>query len=155
MSEINYTNVSDLPVLEEATENTHVIVEDGGEFKRMSGDNLGGGGVKTAIIRDNKYLNALGGVEENADTLTLECLNMTFEEARQIMASGEPLVALLQVVAGYAMSVYAEITWVDDYYSVPCLVISQYANWYEDSIWVYWTADGLSSDSPSSSAPPV
>ena len=48
---VEYSNVTDLEIIEEATENTHVIVEDNGTFKRMSGDKLGGGGVKTAIIK--------------------------------------------------------------------------------------------------------
>lgn len=96
MANIKYP--SDLPIMEEVTESTHAIVEDGGELKRISGSMLGGG-IKTAIIKSSLYDAALAfaidpnnNVPPNMEGVqTCECINMTHAEAVEILKAGEPL----------------------------------------------------------------
>lgn len=155
MSEtINYQNVANLPVLEEATENTYVIVEDNGEFRRMSGDNLGGGGVKTAIIRDSEYLNAIAGLQTAAalaPTVTYECVNMTFEEAWAILMAGEPLAIVLQAAEsgsivlnapGVAAATLATPMMDTEAVYSPAIGIFVFTYMFGDYMF-NWTADGI------------
>lgn len=52
-----------------------------------------GGGIKTAIMKLDGYDNNLAGVAAALDVTeySYTCLNMSYEEAMQIMSSGEPL----------------------------------------------------------------
>lgn len=60
-------------------------------------DSGSGGGIKTAIIKQDGYDNALAGIATTAseEIFSYTCLNMTYEEARQIMLAGEPLSILI------------------------------------------------------------
>lgn len=149
---IEYQNVTALPILDKTTENTHVIVEDNGSFKRMSGDKLGGG-VKTAIFRDSEYLNAIAGVQPTATVApdpTLECINMTFEEAYETMAKGEPLMAILQMVVGAATCIVTPVGLAHPtMFGVPCIVMPLA----EYNVVLYWTADGVSFKAPGAGNP--
>lgn len=144
-----YKNVLDLEILDEVTENTHVIVEDCGAFKRVSGDKLGGGGdIKTAIIRSSNYLDALNGTltpqpePKSGSEVFFECINMTFDDAVAIIKSGGVLKIECQFAEQWSET-YAFIGgcayyyFVEDYYYVPTIEIS----WYEN---LYWTQDGIS-----------
>lgn len=91
----NYKKLTDVEVMEEVSENTMALVEDNGKLKKVPcGAGFGGGGsdVATAILRSSAY----GRLQPKATSgPTWECLNMTFEEASEILASGKPLVALI------------------------------------------------------------
>ena len=78
MSNLTYKTADQLPIMEEVTDNTYVLVEESGQIKRVSGSNLGGG-IKTAMITCN-IVNEV-----------FECTNMTFEEAYQAMTTGESI----------------------------------------------------------------
>lgn len=57
------------------------------------------GGIKTAIIKQDGYDNALAGIATAAtggEEVNYTCENMTFEEAKQILLSGESLVAIFK-----------------------------------------------------------
>lgn len=143
--------------LEEVPEGATVLAEVNGEIKRVPGAGLGGGGIKTAIIKDSEYDNALAGVQSAiaAPTVTFECLNMTFEEAYQTMASGEPLGAIGMInmegmpmpVNISGMTIFTGIG-----FGVPCIgvqftmAVSSTENFV---LSLYWTADGLSTEAPS------
>ena len=97
-----FKKLSEVEQIETASDNATVLVEENGEIKRVPKKEVGGGGnsngVATAIIRDSNYLDAIEAVKygqyfepDYYGELKCECLNMTFEEAYQIMASGEPL----------------------------------------------------------------
>lgn len=114
MAELNFKKLADAPVLEEVPDGAKVYAEVDGKVYRVAGDNLGGGGIPTAIIRMDM------GSAESASVMTLAaedgarasdpteypCTveNMTFEEAEAILTAGKPLgvVAVTSMDGGYA-----------------------------------------------------
>lgn len=125
-----------------------------GTINRVSAANVGGsGGIKTAIIKDSNYDNALAGVQSAvAEAVTYECINMTFEEAYQLMASGEPLQVLGMISGEGAMNIGGAALFVGTAMGVPCIwVILNLVLSSSDIITthLYWTADGLSTTAPS------
>jgi hypothetical protein len=90
----NYKKLTDVEVMEEVSENTMALVEDNGKLKKVPcGKGFGGGNseVATVILKSSWY----GGAPKESAGQDWVCLNMTFEEAREILASGKPLVALI------------------------------------------------------------
>ena len=105
-----FKKLSEVTTLEEAAETAHVLIEENGEIYRVPKTAVGGagGGIKTAIIRDSGYLNAIAGVSTMAsDTpaVTYECINMTFEEAYETMTKGEPLNVVGMLTVAVAVNV--------------------------------------------------
>lgn len=99
MAEYTFKKLSDVEALTEIPEGANAFIEVNGEVKRVPGDGLGGGGIKTAIIKSSEYDNALSGVSTaGAAAVTYECTNMTFEEAYQTIVSGEPMNVVLMSV---------------------------------------------------------
>ena len=148
-----FKKLSEVTVREEAAETAHVLIEENGEIYRVPKTAVGGaGGIKTAIIRDSGYLNAIAGLQTmtSADPVyTYECINMTFEEAYETMANGEPLMAVGMLTAEGAVNLQGFITFTGTaVFGVPCLVVvflvgsSLVAQ-------LFWTADGLSTSEPS------
>lgn len=149
-----FKKLSEVTTLEEAAETAHVLIEENGEIYRVPKTAVGGaGGIKTAIIRDSGYLNAIAGVSTmiaSAPAYTYECINMTFEEAYETMANGEPLNAIGMLTAEGAtniqgITVFAGVTM----FGVPCIVV-QFSIMSSIVATLYWTADGLSTSEPSS-----
>lgn len=103
--------------------------------------------IKTAIIKDSEYDNALAGVQAAVAAgpeITYSCINMTFEEAYQTMASGEPLSVFLMLSGEGATNMPGILAFVGDaVFGVPCLVINGLSN-----ITLFWTADGISTEPP-------
>ena len=148
-----FKKLSEVAVLEEAAETAHVLIEENGEIYRVPKTAVGGGnvgGIKTAIIRDSRYLNAIAGVStmvEVAPPSTYECINMTFEEAYETMAKGEPLnvVGMLTNSNALATNMQGSVLFTGTAaFGVPCIVVGF------ESITLFWTADGLSTSEPSS-----
>lgn len=150
---IQYKTANQLPIMEEVTGNTYALVEENGTLKRVSGSSLGGSSIKTAIIKSSAYDNAISDPPEmNGETITYSCINMTFEEAHQAMANGEPLQAIIMLVADgicqccQVTSVYLT----DNPFKVPSIVINNaFAN--AEAQHYFWTADGISDTPPSPS----
>lgn len=144
----DFVKLSEVTVLEEVSDTASVLVEQNGEIYRAPKTQVGGaGGIKTAIIRDSGYLNAIAGVSTMASAapaVTYECLNMTFEEAYETMANGEPLMVVgMLTVHGDAMCGLCEVIFGGtSTFGVPCIII-------QGSTALYWTADGLSTSEPS------
>lgn len=106
MSELNFTKLADAPVLEEVPDGAKVYAEVDGKVYRVAGDNLGGGGIKTAIFKlnadsgDGASVQSLlsGGVAtldagDNArvgynPVYTATCDNMTYEKCKAIFLAG-------------------------------------------------------------------
>lgn len=83
MAELNFTKLADAPILEEVPDGAKVYAEVDGKVYRVAGDNLGGGGIPTAIFKF---------VEETEDEkYYTTCENMTFEEAKTLLLAGELL----------------------------------------------------------------
>lgn len=66
------------------------------------GGGSSGGGIPTAIIKQDGYDNALMGVAvaggESVDVPTFTCTNMTYDEAKNIILSGQPLSAVVMTL---------------------------------------------------------
>lgn len=89
--------------LTEVPEGATVLAEVDGAIKRVPGAGLGSG-IKTAIIKASNYDNALSGAapataDSEAPEVTYSCINMTYEEAYEILSNGEPLNVVLMTVA--------------------------------------------------------
>lgn len=152
----DFVKLSEVPVLETASDNATVLVEENGEIKRVPKKEVGGGGaIATAIIRSSDYLSAIeaaksgGALEAEADETTYECLNMTFEEAYQIMESGEPLMAAGMFMAEGAVCLVGELNFAGTVFGVPCVVV----RFSSISALLFWTADGISTEMPNSGGP--
>lgn len=148
-----FKKLSEVTTLEEAAETAHVLIEENGEIYRVLKTAVGGsnvGGIKTAIIRDSGYLNTIGGLSTMAISggpkFTYECINMTFEEAYETMAKGEPLniVGMLTSTHG-VLNTNGIVSFTGTAaFGVPCIVVAF------EKITLFWTADGLSTSEPSS-----
>lgn len=148
----DFVKLSEVTMLEEVTDNASVLVEMDGEIYRAPKTQVGGaGGVKTAIIRDSGYLNAIAGLSTMAmPTYTYECLNMTFEEAYETMLNGEPLMVMGMFTLMGATCLYGEANFAGTAMGVQCIMLVFYCVSTESATTLYWTADGLSTSEPSS-----
>ena len=145
-----FKKLSEVAALEEAAETAHVLIEENGEIYRVPKTAVGGagGGIKTAIIRDSRYLNAIAGVStmtSAAPAVTYECINMTFEEAYETMAKGEPLNVVGMLMDRGPVNILGMVFFIGTAeFGVPCIVVAI------RNINLFWTADGLSTSEPSS-----
>lgn len=150
-----FKKLSEVAVLEEASETAHVLIEENGEIYRVPKTAVGGGnvgGIKTAIIRDSKYLNVIAGVSTMAShtpAVTYECINMTFEEAYETMANGEPLNVVGMLTDREPANILGMVFFGGTAeFGVPCIVVLFRLT--SNAITLFWTADGLSTSEPSS-----
>jgi len=139
-------------MMEAVSENTYALVEENGTLKRVPGSMLGGsGGVKTVIIKDSLYDDAISEVDNPVPmaglAITYECINMTFEEAYETMKNGEPLMAVLMLVTDGPMCtpgiVFFAGTAADT--GEPTIVISEPHISFMQFI---WTANGIEEYQP-------
>lgn len=150
-----FQKLSEVEALTEVPEGANALIEVNGDIKRVPGSGLGGAtGIKTAIIKDSNYDNAVAGMLNPATPseavglpTTYECLNMTFEEAYETMANGEPLQAVLMLAGDGVMNIYAFVAFLGVATGTSCIVIAQEAF----NVTLFWTPDGISTDPP---APP-
>lgn len=145
---MEYKKITEVELIEEPSENATVLAEDNGALKRVPYKNVGGGGgIPTAIIKSSDYDNAIAGVQTMAaiaPAVTYECINMTFDEAYAIMASGQPLWVVSMVVSNSYPSVLntESVSIITTNAGLPCIGI------FGVNV-LFWTADGLSTDEPS------
>ena len=147
--EYTFKKLADVEALTEVPEAATVIAEVDGEIKRIPGSGLGGSDIKTAIIKDSGYDNTLAGLQTavaSAPSYTYSCLNMTFEEAYETMAMGEPLDIFFMLTSEGALNIHGFVMFAGTMMGVPCLLIGEQ---FMDTQ-LYWTADGLSTEAPSS-----
>ena len=147
MSNLTYKTADQLPIMEEVTGNTYALVEENGTLKRVSGNSLGGSGIKTAIIKSSTYDNAISSpTEMGNEAATYSCINMTFEEAHQTMSNGEPLQAIIMDVVdgGLRSCLQAELVSLFDAAArVPTIGIICIQD-----LRYFWTADGIPTTPP-------
>ena len=102
MAELNFKKLADAPVLEEVPDGAKVYAEVDGKVYRVAGDNLGGGGIPTAIFHlvtetaEEKATRA-----NDAPTFTATCDNMTFAECLALFEAGKSVDARLVADADY------------------------------------------------------
>lgn len=147
-----FKKLSEVTALEEAAETAHVLIEENGEIYRVPKTAVGGGnvgGIKTAIIRDSEYLNAIAGLSTMASAapaVTYGCINMTFEEAYETMANGEPLNVVGMLTGEGAINMQGSVVFTGTaVFGVPCIGVT----FATETPILYWTADGLSTSRPS------
>jgi hypothetical protein len=148
----NFKNLADVELLAEVPEGCTAFAEVDGVVKRVPSKGLGGeGGIKTAIIKDSEYDNALAGLSTMSaagPVLTYECINMTFEEAYQTMASGEPLACVGMFSGEGAANTYGITLFVGTAIGVPCIMLI-FSSGSSIVAQLYWTEEGLSTEAPS------
>jgi hypothetical protein len=76
------------------------------------------------------------------------CLNMTFEEAYESMAAGEPLDAKAMIVAEGPMVISAQAVAFGGVAMTGFPMIGLIGNVNETTITLFWTADGISTQYP-------
>jgi hypothetical protein len=149
-----FQKLSEVEVLTEVPEGASVLAEVNGDIKRVPGAGLGGSGIKTAIIKDSNYDNMLAGPAPSpaiaeGSTTTYECINMTFEEAYQTMASGEPLNIIGMLSDGGCLVISGVAIFTGDYaFGIPCIVVAWNFAALDFNLQLFWTADGLFFDPP-------
>ena len=149
-----FQRISEVTVVEEVKDTSTVLVEVDGEIYRAPKNQVGGAGsVKTAIIRDSGYLNAIAGLStmtSDAPAYTYECINMTFEEAYETMLNGEPLMVIGMMTTEGVSCMYGEPTFTGTAMAgVPCILITFKSFLIgEYTLFLYWTPDGLSTEEP-------
>lgn len=128
-----FQKLSEVEALTEVPEGANALIEVNGDIKRVPGSGLGGAtGIKTAIIKDSNYDNAVAEMlnpapapsEALAPLITYECLNMTFEEAYETMANGEPLQAVLMLSGEGTMNIPTATAFTGMIFGVPCIAIN-------------------------------
>lgn len=148
---MEFKRLGDVTLVEEAMDIANVLIEEDGEIKRVPKTEVGGTGFPTAIIKDSVYDDVLSGGQERASapTFTYECLNMTFEEAYEIMASG----GILNVIGMLTFEVTTNIPGIAEFagsrLGTECIVLNFCHLSYDWIVTLYWTADGISTEAPS------
>lgn len=153
-----FKKLSEVESLNEVPENATVLAEVDGTIKRIPSSGLGGT-FKTAIIKQYGYDDAVailssgggdGGnpsvVSSDSDIVTFDCINMTFEEAYEIMAAGEPLdVILMSIETSQPSTIvthaFAAFTGIYTF-GIPVIVLG------DNNITLFWTPDGISINPP-------
>lgn len=146
-----FKKLSEVEQIETASDNATVLVEENGEIKRVPKKEVGGGGIETLIIKDLRYDVCLGGgTAESTDGCPYTCINMSFEEAHQLISEGEPITAVMMIIGGSSAVGYAPIfVWYTDLaFGVPSLAFQTFNN-----ETFFWTLDGFSYTIPSSGEP--
>lgn len=149
-----FQKLSEVEALAEVPEGANALIEVNGDIKRVPGSGLGGAtGIKTAIIKSSDYDDAVAGlinsapkVAASAPSITYECLNMTFEEAYEIMSNGEPLQAVLMLAGDGAMNINAFVGFFGVSMGTPCIGIAIVQNTFDFTL--FWTVDGISTEQP-------
>lgn len=145
----NFKKLGEVTLAENASDSANVLIEESGEIKRVPKTEVGGGGgIKTAIIKDSAYdemMSYLSGESSNIpdiSSVTYSCTNMSFEEANQIFKAGEVLDCVV-MVGGSGCIIYKAVL---AYTSTFILITFGIGT---NTSVLYWTADGISTDKPS------
>lgn len=130
--------------LTEVPEGATVLAEVDGAIKRVPGAGLGSG-IKTAIIKDSNYDNALAGMAvaktgAEVPEVTYSCINMTYEEACEIFLKGEPLNVVLMTATGGLAIISGLVGF------MPGLGIMAMFDFME--LVLYWTSSGITTEMP-------
>lgn len=140
-----FKKIAEVEALDKVPNGANALIEVNGEVKRVPGSGLGGsGGIATAIIKSSNYDSAVAGVstyasKPTAPPVTYSCINMTYDEARQILASGQPLAVMMMYVDGdYPCDAYAAAVVLD----INFIGIAA------GSRKLFWTSDGITTTQP-------
>lgn len=91
----NYKTADKLPILEEVTETTYALVEDGGALKRVSGELLGGKSNCCVITIDRGAVTP----SEVVESPTTYTCNMTYDELMEALQN--------KTLVGFSINIYS------------------------------------------------
>ena len=92
---VEYKTADKLPILEEVTETTYALVEDGGSLKRVSGSNLGGNSNCFVINIEQAEVSPA----EASTSPTAYTCNMTYNELMEALQN--------KTLVGFSVNVYS------------------------------------------------
>ena len=145
---ITYKNITDVEVLNEMPEGATALVNDDGDLKQVACEKMGspiiGGGVATAFFKQDGYDNVLAGVAsaDEAPEGTYTCINMTFDEACQVVMSGQPIeVIFMTTIDG---GLFFQPAYNVAYDGAHRLIYAET----DTGRHAYWTSDGISTKGP-------
>lgn len=149
---MEFKKLSDVTLVEEAVDTANVLIEENGEIKRVPKTEVGGTCFPTAIIESSDYTSTIasyhGGAQEADSTdVIYECLNMTFEEAYNTLLNGEVLDVICKVrLDGTPAVFHAGVFFGGTEAGAECLMV--FFEFSDYAIFLYWTADGISTENP-------
>lgn len=139
----DFQKLADVEMLEEVPDGASAFVAVDGTVKRVPGSGLGGGGgIATAILRfDNESNASTNAVTRTAsipvNKLPITCDNYTYEQARAVLAAGDPFTAIIFMSEGNFLG------WKN------CLQVALFDNYIvmvfisDKEQDIYWNADGF------------
>ena len=146
-----FKKLSEVEALTEVPEGAKVLAEVGGVIRRVPGSGLGGsGGIKTAIIKSSNYDQAIQYMKGELPSLpsgdvTYSCINMTFKEAYDALANGEPMTAHLMANVAGPMNLSCVVIFEGtELNNVQCISIKEP----NTRLSLFWTPDGISTTKP-------
>ena len=148
----DFQKLADVELLEEVPDGASAFVAVDGVVKRVPGSGLGGGGVATAILRMDSENNAsTKAVTRTASIpvheLPITCDNYTYEQARAVLESGNPITAMIFMsennMSGWMSCL--QIAFSDNYILMAFTI--------GDGLTIYWNADGFFDREPKNSNP--
>lgn len=145
-----FKKLSEVEALTEVPDGAKVLAEVGGVIRRVPGSGLGGDtGIKTVIIKSSDYDQSIQYMKGElpsrpSGAVTYSCINMTFEEAYNALANGEPMTALLMNIQNSHIfnEHFAVVFFGMSINNVPCIGIGSSPKP------LYWTSAGFSTTEP-------
>ena len=146
-----FKRLSQVEALTKVPDGAKVLAEVGGVIRRVPGSGLGGsGGIKTAIIKSSNYDQVIQYLKGELPSppsgdVTYSCINMTFKEAYDALANGEPMTAHLMAYVGVAANLSCLVTFAGtELNNIPCISIKEP----NTQLSLFWTVDGVSTTRP-------
>lgn len=139
----DFQKLADVELLEEVPDGASAFVAVDGAVKRVPGSGLGGGGgVATAILRMASESNASTKAVTRAaqipvNKLPITCDNYTYEQARAVLAAGDPFTAMIFMSEGNFLGWKncSQVVLSDNYIAIVLIADKE-----QD---IYWNADGF------------
>lgn len=157
----DFQRLADVELLEEVPDGASAFVSVDGVVKRVPGSGLGGGGVATAILRltseNNASTNAVTmSATRPVNKLPITCDNYTYEQARAVMAAGDPFAAMIFMsennMSGWISC--STIGFSDNYISMRFAISAAYdISSNNNGQIIYWNADGFFDREPANHNP--
>jgi hypothetical protein len=144
-SEAILGKIATVDAVEEPSDTANVLIEESGAVKKVPVASVGSS-IKTAIITDNWYDAAIAGATEPpAEDQVYRCSNMTYEEARAILVSGEPLDVFCKIMSDGPgpINCHAIVSYMPSNPFIVFMIIG-----FEIGFVLFWTADGISTEPP-------
>ena len=149
----DFQKLADVELLEEVPDGASAFVAVDGTVKRVPGSGLGGGGgIATAILRLASESNASTKAVTRAvaipvENLPITCDNYTYEQARAVLAAGDPFTAMIFISEGNMLGWRncSQVVLLDNY-----IVMVFIADKEQE---IFWNSDGFFNREPKNNNP--